>query len=119
MSNEEWIRNVAKIARMAASSENSRDYVMNEGQMEKYARVYAYLERKAEEQNGVFQPSPLSPADLHGGLSAQFLVFDICDAEGMKEFCDVMSVCSALTIDGLSDGSICISCVVPDVYKKK
>lgn len=118
MTNEEYVRRIGVMYSEVLKLRKNTDYVVNQPQMDKFIRLLEFFMDEAEKQEGKVQPSNLNPREEHGGLTVTFLVFDIV-GDTVKRFCDVMKECSAITIDSMDDGDICISCTVPKVFVHK
>lgn len=92
------------------------DYVVNQPQMDKFVKVLDFfLKHTASDPDADVEPVDLTPSEMHGGVTATFLVFDIY-GDLVTEFCDTIRNCAAITIDAMTDGRVCISCTVPDVF---
>lgn len=97
---------------------NDEDYVINRPQYDKFNELVRFFLEKANELNGEIVPSVMSPKEEHGDVTVKFTMFDVCGDEVVK-FCDLLSACSAVSIDIADDDKVCISCTVPNVFIEK
>lgn len=114
--NDEF-EDIAYLGRLYEELLNSRnvdDFKINEIQFAKFAKVVEFFTTTAHKCNGKVEPVKLDPRAEHGGVTAEFIVFDIY-GDGIPQFCEVMSYTSAISIDATYDG-ICISVTVPNVF---
>lgn len=114
MTNEDFVRRIAVLYNQAMSLQNDEDYEINRPQAEKLIKVLTFFAEESKRQDGKLEPVCLSPREMHGGVTATFLVFDIYN-EKIQRFCDAMKGCSAIGIDSTDEG-VCISCTIPDVF---
>lgn len=118
MTNEEYVRRLGILYDKVLSLRKDADYIVNQPQMDKLIAVLEFFIDSAKDLDGKVEPVNLKPREEHGGVTATFLVFDLY-AEKVLRFCDVMRACSAITIDTTSDGEVCISCTVSEVFVHK
>lgn len=118
MTNEEYVRRLGILYNKVLSLRKDTDYIVNQPQMDKLIAVLEFFIDTAKDLDGHLEPVKLTPKEEHGGVTATFLVFDLYD-EKVLRFCEVMKGCSAITIDTTSDGEVCISCTVPNVFVHK
>ena len=118
MSNEEYVARLGTLYYKILSLRDDKDYVVNQPQMDKLVEVLNFYLDESEKQGGKVDPTVLSPREQHGGVTATFVVFDII-GDTIQRFCDVMRHTSAITIDATTDGEVCISCTVPNVFVPK
>lgn len=118
MTDEEFVRRVAMIHEHLLKLRKDSDYVVNQPQMDRLVALLDYFIKKTQALCGKVDKVDLKPAELHGGVTANFLVFD-SHGQDVQEFCRVLSYCSSVGIDSLSNGDICISCTIPNVFVPK
>lgn len=118
MTNEEYVRRMAVLYDKVLSLRKDSDYIVNQPQMDKLIAVLEFFLDSARRLDGKVEPVTLKPREEHGGVTATFLVFDLFN-EQVQRFCEVMKACSAITIDTLTSGGVCISCTVPEVFTHK
>lgn len=117
MTDLEYVKRLEILYKKVLSLRSDEDYAINQSQMDKLIKVLTFFMDESKRQDGKLAPTKLVPREEHGGVTCTFLVFDIY-GDTVKQFCDVMKECSAITIDGTEDG-ICISCTVPNIFIKK
>lgn len=115
MTNEEYVKRLGILYNKVLSLRKDTDYIINQPQMEKLIAVLEFFLDTAKELDGTVEPVKLKPKKEHGGVTATFLVFDLYDQKVLR-FCEVMKACSAITIDTTSNGEVCISCTIPEVF---
>ena len=97
---------------------DNKDYVINKPQMAKLLKLYDFFVKALENQSSRVELAALVPKELHGGLDVHcnllYLYGDL-----IKEFSEVITNASAISIDALLDGTVNISMTVPNVYKHK
>lgn len=118
MTNEDYIQRLNILYNKVLSFRKDTDYIVNQPQMDKLIAVLEFFLDAAKELDGRVEPVKLKPKEEHGGVTATFLVFDLYEQKVLR-FCEVMKACSAITIDTTSEGDVCISCTVPDVFVHK
>lgn len=118
LTDEEYVRRLGMMYDKILSLRKDSDYVVNQPQMDKLVELLDYFLTKAKALDGEVQKVNLKPAEIHGGVTAHFLVFDT-HGEDVQKFCKVLSYCSAIGIDALESGDVCIDCTIPDVFIPK
>ena len=118
LSNEEYVRRLAIMYNEVMKLRRDEDYVVNQPQMDKLIKLLEFFLDSAKELKGNVEPVELRPREEHGGVTATFLVFDVY-GDKVQKFCDVLSACSAVSIDAKTTGEICISCTITDVFVHK
>lgn len=118
LSNEEYVRRLAVMYNEVMKLRRDEDYVVNQPQMDKLIKLLEFFLDSAKELKGNVEPVELRPREEHGGVTATFLVFDVY-GDNVKKFCNVLSACSAVSIDAKTNGEVCISCTIPDVFVHK
>lgn len=114
MTDTEYIQRLGIIYQEVLKLRKNDHYRINQTQMDKFVKVLDFFMKHTIEDDYV-EPVNIAPEELHGGVTAVFVVFDVSGQE-VQEFCNVMRDCSAISIDSLEDGRICISCTIPDVF---
>lgn len=115
MTDLEYVRRLGIIYQEVLKLRKDSDYRVNQPQMDKFVKVLDFFMDEASAQGGTVEPVKLVPKEGCGDLTAMFLVFNLYGDKVLR-FCDVMRNCSAIGIDTLADGRLCIACTVPDVY---
>lgn len=118
LTDEEYVRRLGMMYDKILSLRKDSDYVVNQPQMDRLVELLDYFLTKAKVLDGEVQKVNLKPAEIHGGVTAHFLVFDT-HGEDVQKFCKVLSYCSAIGIDALESGDVCIDCTIPDVFIPK
>lgn len=108
------MRELAKLNEKLLGLKSNDDYVVNEPQMKKLSKVFSFFIDAAQKNDGQVELSELIPKELSGGVTANFIVFDI-GIKDIEKFCEAMRYTSGITIDSTNDG-VCISVTVPDVF---
>lgn len=99
-------------------SRDNADYVVNKPQMQKLIDAYGFFEKLAIECGGEIEPFRIVAKEVNGGVTAYFRVFHIY-GENIQRFSDIIRNVSALSIDSLTDGTVCLSMTVPRVFQHK
>lgn len=102
--------------RMAAR--NDDDYEFNREQGLKLFAAFEFFESYVRQYGGRVEPINLIPREENGGLTCYCTVFDFAGTE-IQQFCTAILGASALSIDALSDGTVCLSMTFPDVFVRK
>lgn len=118
MTNEKYVQRLSILYNKVLALRQDADYIVNQPQMDKLIAVLDFFLDAANDLDGKVDPVTLKPKEEHGGVTATFLVFDLYDQKVLR-FCEVMKACSAITIDTTSEGEVCISCTVPNVFIHK
>ena len=118
LTDEEYVRRLGMMYDKILSLRKDSDYVVNQPQMDKLVELLDYFLTKSKALDGEVQKVNLKPAEIHGGVTAHFLVFDT-HGEDVQKFCKVLSYCSAIGIDALESGDVCIDCTIPNVFVPK
>ena len=117
MSDAEIVARLSALYKIVMSFRKDDDYEVNQDQMDKLCKLYRFFLDAAGSLGGKIKPFRLVPREEHGGVTATFLVFDLY-GDQVPAFCEVLKECSAVTIDMTDDG-VCISCTIPNVFRKK
>ena len=115
-----FIKKFGQIYEQVMALRSNNDYVVNPGQMDKFLDLVSFFIRKADAYDEDFvEVEKTEPKQEFGGVTATFVVFDLNGEEDVQDFCKVLKCCSAVGIDSTSDGMVCISCTVPNVFSQK
>lgn len=101
---------------LAESSDN--DYEINRTQWTKLLMILKYFSDFADRNGGSVEPCEIMPREEHGGVTAYFTVLDLKEKDIVK-FCQMIALSNAITIDATTDGRVCISLSVPNVFVRK
>lgn len=118
MDYQEYLSHVWAIYEETLKSRDDADYEVDQAQMKKLVESYGFFTRIAENCGGTVEPFKIEPKMVNGGVTAYFTVFHLFGKE-LQEFCNIVGNMSALSIDSMADGDICISFNVPGVFKRK
>lgn len=118
MTNEEFVAEFGNLYGKIMDLKKDSDYVVNRPQMDKMISVLDFFMSTAKKLNGRVKPVRLVPREEHGGVTASFIVFDIY-GDDVKKFCDVMRHASAIGIDSMKNGEICIAVTIPNIFVRK
>ena len=99
-------------------SRDNADYTVNREQMQKLIDAYGFFNKIAQECGGTIEPFRIVPKEVNGGITAYFRVFHIF-GDNVARFCEVVRNVSALSIDSLDNGTVCLSMTIPRVFKHK
>jgi len=99
-------------------SKSNDDFEINETQFEKYKEVLVFFRTLTKDDKEAKIEIRLEPKETIGGLTCTTYLFDLW-GETLKEFNKVLSFCSAMSIDALNDGKVCISMTIPDIFIEK
>lgn len=100
------------------ASRNDSDYEVNQPQMQKLIEAYSFFKRVADTSGGTVEPFKISPKAVHGGVTAYYTLFYLT-GEDLKKLASIMGNMSAISIDSMANGDVCISFNVPNVFRKK
>lgn len=117
LNDEEFVRQFAKLYKEASKFWDEDDFEVNIPQAEKLEKIVDYFKQVADELNGEIDEVVFEPTKIHGGITVRFLAFDLFGEESIREFCEALQLCSGVSIDANIDGSVCVSCTVPYVFK--
>ena len=115
---KDFLQEVWGIYEKEMASRKLEDYEADPEQMKKLAAVYRFFSENAAKNGGFLDPLRLVPTEVNGGITAYFTVFYIAGDE-IARFCEAIKNASALSIDSLDDGTVCISMTIPRVFKHK
>lgn len=117
MSNEQFVKEFGEQYLALLEKAEKMHYTVNEVQYRKLVNLCKFFKNYIEENGGKAEPIDLNPAEIHSGLTVEFVVFNIIGNE-IQEFCEVVKDTTALSLDTTTDGKVCISMTVPDVFVK-
>ena len=100
------------------ASRNDSDYEVNQPQMQKLIEAYSFFKRVVDTSGGSIEPFRISPKAIHGGVTAYYPLFYL-NGDDLKKLATIVGNMSAISIDSMSNGDVCISYNVPNVFKKK
>ncbi|MCD7785380.1 MAG: hypothetical protein LUH18_07385 [Oscillospiraceae bacterium] len=100
------------------ASRKDEDYELNESQYSKFLILNAYFCKLAKENGGKFEPIPLKPKLGVGYISLKVKVLRL-EGEKKTEFFNAIKMFSSFGIDAMTDGTLCIEGVVPEVFVRK
>lgn len=115
MSDLEWAKVFSKLQADADEAAKHLKFKVNKPQLDKLTKVFNFFANMATEHSGEIEPLSLKASEIHGGVTATFPAFDIA-GDDIKRFCDALECTSALSIDAMLSGDVCISVTVPDVF---
>ena len=118
MSYTDYAKQIWEMYEKEMSSRKNADYEVTPEQMQKLIDAYGFFMEVAASGNGKVEPFKIVPKEVNGGITAYFSVFYL-SGDDIQRFCKVVSSFSALSIDSLKDGTVCLSFTVPRVFKRK
>ena len=119
MSDVDFCKMIADYYDEYLANEKDEDYVINPPQWENLLTITEYFQKLAAKCGGVFEPDPIVPKAMRGGVTVTLTMLDLGDVKEISEFCLAILKADAVCIDALIDGRICISVSVPYVFVKK
>lgn len=118
MHDEDLIREFWEAYEAELSGRNSEDYELNKPQFKKYLDVCRILTKAAEEYGGRVDPLRIAPAEEHCGITVYAPLYYFHN-DSVLQLADALRGVSGVSIDCTTDGDVCISVVVPNVFRKK
>ena len=115
---EDFLRNVGGLYEHFLASENDNDYVVNDEHFQHLLDIIEFFADICGKCDGSYEPCELSPKRRSGGVTARFYVLSL-NGENIERFCELMKYTSAISIDAETDGKVCFSVTVPNVFVKK
>ena len=100
------------------ASRDNADYEPDYDQMQKLVDAYAFFVEYAKKHGGRVEKVEIIPKREVCGVTAYFTLFAPFD-EDLERFKKVMQDMSAITIDSLTNGDVCIDINIPGCFKKK
>ncbi len=97
---------------------NDEDYRINPEQWTKMLDAVSFFNDYVKEKEGKLEPCRLQPKMQHGGITAYSRCFDVT-ASDVQQFAKAISCASAITIDTMLSGEVCISLTIPNVFVRK
>ena len=117
MEENDYFAQISKQVFSLIESQNDNDFEIDDEQYAKLLHAVAFFYEAAKCGSGSVEPCHLVPKYEHGGVTAYFRVFDL-DQRRIKEFCKVLQNSSSATIDSTTDGFVCVSLTIPNIFKK-
>lgn len=119
MNEDKVMKQICDAYRAVVIEGNPADYEPNAAQFEKLRKVCNFFKEMAESEEGAsIELEDLIPTETTGGLNATFRVFDVW-GDRMEKFREILQYVSAMSMDATTDGKVCISVTVPDVFVYK
>lgn len=112
------IKEIWALYEQEMASRKIEDYEVNREQMDKLIAAYRFFDSVVSECGGSVDPFRIVPTEVNGGITAFFTVFYIA-GDQIEQFCNVIRSATALSIDSLEDGTVCVSFTIPGVFKHK
>ena len=117
--NMEFLERLSALNDLVMNNRHDEDYILNIPQFRKLVTAYEFLDEMTERgENGSIEPVRLKPKQEHGGVTANFIVFDLF-SDSISRWGEILSCVSAVSIDATLDGKVCISLTIPNVYTRK
>ena len=118
MTTDDFLKQANKLYEAAIADLNDKDFVIDETQQFAFLEALCFFVKTASSCGGEIEIEPITPKQGNGGITATYRVFDVT-GEDIPRMCEALKHTSAITIDGLTDGRICISVTIPQVYRRK
>lgn len=93
---------------------NDFNFAIDEVQLKKLCGITDFLNNVALDCGGSVEPIELRPREEHGGVTANFTIFDV-HGEQLETLHNLIKDISALSID-IQDGEVCISVTIPNIF---
>jgi len=116
LTNEEFVKQFGKEYLALLEEAKKFNLSVNKQQFAKLYYLVDFFQDYIKENSGKIDKIDLNPREVHGGLTATFVVLDIT-GEDIHKFTKALADCSAITFDATADGSVCISVTIPDVFE--
>lgn len=107
-----------KIYEHELNNRKNEDYYINKEQMSKVIRAYKFFDRITKENDDRLEEFKINPKEENAYITAYSYCWSFYN-DDVKELLDILGCASGLSIDATSDGEVCISFVIPDVYRHK
>lgn len=86
--------------------------------MDKFTIAYSTLYRIAHDCHGKIEPIRFSPSEENGGITIYAHLVYLRDMD-LVDFCKVLLDASAVSLDATTNGEVCVSLVIPKIFKPK
>ena len=107
-----------KLIEEELESRDNSDYKPEVVQFQKLVDSYAFFVDYAKENGGRVDKVELVPKMEHCGITAYYILFAPFGDE-LDRFKKVIQDASAISIDSLETGEVCISINIPNVFVRK
>ena len=97
---------------------SDEDFTLNPPQALAFSTLVCRLKALAQKTDGTVEPIHLVPRLGYGDVTA-YLPLLALQGEEVHKLCCALRCATAVTVDALIDGNICISITVPDVFIEK
>ena len=118
MNETEFLQEVWQVYEEELAKLSNDDYIINVAQMGKLREAYKFFHDITEECGGEIEPLKLEPKEVNGGITVYMTLFYLSD-ENLKKFGEIVGNMSAISIDAMEDGDVCISFTIPGVFRHK
>ena len=118
MEYDEFLREAHRIYEEYVESQDDADFIADDGQMDVFIEAYRKMEGIVKVCGGEIEPFKIEPRKENGGITAYLSVFYLSGHE-LEKFRSVIDSVSAVSIDSLTDGTICVSLTIPGVFKRR
>lgn len=92
------------------------EFEVNIAQMEKYLKIYGFF-MKLSADGGSIEPMNFEKNVTSGGITANFALIYLHGIE-LIHFAEILLEASAVSIDATTDGMVCVSLRIPDIFTK-
>lgn len=116
MTNDEYVLRLGTLYDKVMSLRKDENYVVNQPQMDCLCKVLDLCMDTTVFYSSEIEHVNLTPKEECGGVTVAFILMSLNGRAQVQRFCDVMRVCSAICIDSRTDGKVCLSCTIPDVF---
>jgi len=117
-SDQEILKLVYDLYQDELRNRNFDDYEVNQKQMDKFVNAYGFFFRLAKEGRVSIEPIRFSPVETSGGIVVYTHYLDFYGME-LIEFCNVLLNTTAIDFMPMTDGRVCISMTIPEIFKPK
>lgn len=117
MTDEQFVAKFGKEYLKVLENAQDRQFKINEENFEKLHKIVEFFKHYVSENGGNIDKIDVAPEEIHAGLTASFVVFDI-SGEQIQAFAEVIKGASAFGIDTTTDGKLCIGITVGNVFEE-
>lgn len=118
MTADSFLQRANELYEAAIADLDDNDFVIDETQQYAFIEALCFFVKTASSCGGEIEVAPITPKQGNGGITATYRVFDVA-GEDIPRMCEALKHTSAITIDGLTDGRVCVSVTIPRVYRRK
>lgn len=107
-----------KLYESELDKQDNADYFIVKDQMKNVIHAYKFFDKITKQNNGKVERFEIIPKEINAGITAYGNLFYF-DSDEIHELTNILNHASALSIDATSNGTVCISFTIPNVYQHK